>query len=105
MHGSAEGSMKMPKLFLRQCDTVGALEDLSAYHVGPPSVESLPFQPTVNPATSNRNRFISRSLKRNRGEVGTARIRNRDSPLLPAGARKNEKLNALVGHGTRQYHV
>jgi hypothetical protein len=65
----------------------------------------LPFQPAINPGTSNRNRFISRSLKRDLCGVRASRIRNHHGPLIAAGARKNEKLNTLVVHGTRHYHV
>jgi hypothetical protein len=96
---SAFGTMKMPKVFMPQCGTVGALED--AIGLSRPA----PFQPTINPVTSNRNRFISRSLKTDRGGVSASRIRNHDGPLLAAGARKNEKLNTLMVHGTRHYHV
>jgi len=61
----------------------------------------LPFHPTINPGTSNRNRFISRSLKRDRCGVSASGIRNHHGPLIAAGARKNEKINTLVVHGTR----
>ena len=80
---------------------------LSASHIGPFRFQSqrLPFQPTINFGTSNRNGFISRSLKRDLCGVGASRIRNHHGPLIAAGARKNEKLNTVVVHGTRQYHI
>jgi hypothetical protein len=76
---------------------------LSASHIGPFRFQSqrLPFQPTINLGTSNRNRFISRSLKRDLCWVSTSGIRNHHGPLIATGARKNEKLNTLVVHGTR----
>jgi hypothetical protein len=79
---------------------------LPACHVRPSRFQRrrLPFPPTINSGTSNPNRFISRSHKRDRGGIAS-RIRNHDGPLLAAGARKNEKLNTLVVHGTRHYHV
>jgi len=67
--------------------------------------QRLPFQPTINLGTSNRNGFISRSLKRDLYWVSASGIRNHHGPLIAAGARKNEKLNTLVVHGTRHYHV
>jgi hypothetical protein len=63
------------------------------------------FPPTINLGTSNRNRFISRSLKRDLCGVSASGKRNHHGPLIAAGARKNEKLNTLVVHGTRHYHV
>src|SRR5262245_1652621 len=77
---------------------------LSASHVGPPRCQRRRL-PAINPGTSNRNRFISRSLKRELCGVGASRIRNHHGPLIAAGARKNEKLNTVVVHGTRHYHV
>jgi hypothetical protein len=64
-----------------------------------------PFQPTINPGTSNRNRLISRSLRRDRCGVSASGIRNNHGPLIAAGARKNEKINTLVVHGSTNYHV
>jgi hypothetical protein len=60
---------------------------------------SVPFQPTINPGTSSGDRFISRAL--NLGACGdsASRIRNHVSPLIAAGARKNQELNPLVFHG------
>jgi hypothetical protein len=55
-------------------------------------ISLLPFQPTINLGTSNRNRFISRSLKRYRCGASASGIRNHHGPLIAAGARKNEKL-------------
>jgi hypothetical protein len=53
------------------------------------------FQPTINSVTSNRNRFVSRSLKRDLCGVSASGIRNHHGPLIAAGARKNEKLNTV----------
>jgi len=74
---------------------------LSASHIGPSRRQRrwLPFQPAINLGTSNRNRFISRSLKGGGCRLGASGIRNHHGPLIEAGARKNEKINTLVVHG------
>jgi hypothetical protein len=68
-------------------------------------ISLLPFQPTINPGTSKRHRFISRSLKRYLCGASVSGIRNHHGPLIAAGAGKNEKLNTLVVHGARHYHL
>ena len=47
------GTMKMPKVFMPQRGTVGALED--AIGLSRPAL----FQPTINPAARSGNCFIS----------------------------------------------
>jgi hypothetical protein len=62
---------------------------LSACHVGPSRSQRrrLPFQPTINPGASKRNRFISRSLKRGRRRASASRIRNHHGIGRGRGAR------------------
>ena len=76
----------------------GALEDAigQSHRAFRPHSQRLPFQPTINFGTSNRNGFISRSLKRDLCGVTALGIRNHHGPLIAAGACKNEKLNTLV---------
>jgi len=57
----------------------------------------LPFQPAINPGTSNRNRFISRSLKRDVCGVRASRIRNHHGPLIEAGIRRSRRSVVLWG--------
>jgi hypothetical protein len=61
-------------------------------------ISFLPFQPAINLGTSNRNRFISRSLKSGGCGLSASGIRNHHGPVIAAGTCKNQKINAFVVH-------